>query len=101
MSFAEQLKTVKLRSVNKPKEKLNDQLLCPDSETYRKMMDDTQFECYYEHIKQWTFPSMILEIDEDDIKAFHNGYLLFKSSLLDDDDKKTEECFQQYPQLKK
>jgi hypothetical protein len=101
MSFADQLKSVRLRSVNQPKEKLNEQLLCPDSETYRKMMNETQFECYYEHIKQWTFPSVILSINQDDIKALHDGHMFFKNSLLDDDDKKTEECFQRYPQLLK
>ncbi|CAF2115293.1 unnamed protein product [Rotaria magnacalcarata] len=90
---------VRLRSVAQPKEKHNEQLLCPDSDTYKKMMNETQFEYYYDIIKQWTFPSVILSMDEDDRKALHQGHLLFKNSLLDDDDKKTDECFQQYPQL--
>ncbi|CAF1058351.1 unnamed protein product [Rotaria sordida] len=89
----------RLRSIQQPKEKINEQLLCPDSDTYRKMMNETQFEYYYDIIKQWTFPSVILSMNEDDIRALHNGHLLFKNSSLDDDDKKTEECFQQYPQL--
>ncbi len=101
MSLSDQLKSIKLRSINQPKEKFNEQLLCPDSETYRKLMNETQFECYYEKIKQWTFPSMIITINQDDINALHNGHIFFKSLSLDDDDddKKTEECFQQYPQL--
>jgi len=101
MSLIDQLKSVKLRSINQPKEKLNEQLLCPDSEIYRKMMNDTQFEYYYEQIKQWTFPSMIFSINQDQIKALHDGHILFKNSLLDDDDKKTEECFQKFPELVK
>jgi hypothetical protein len=101
MSLADQLKSVKLRSTNRPKEKINEQLLCPDSETYRKMMDETQFECYYEKIKQLKFPSMILPINQDEIKALHDGHIFFKNSLIDNDEKKTEECFQKYPQLVK
>lgn len=100
MSFADQLKSVRLRSTNQLKEKVNEQLLCSDSETYRKMMDETQFECYYEKIKQWTFPSRILSINQDEINALHHGHLFFKNSPIDDDDdKKTEECFQRYPLL--
>ncbi len=99
MSLADQLKSVRLRAINQPKDKVTEQLLCSDSETYRKMMNETQFECYYDQIKQWTFPSMILSINQDEIKALHDGYITFKSSLLDNDDKKTEECFQKYPQL--
>jgi hypothetical protein len=99
MSFVDQLKSVRLRSTNQLKEKFHEQLLCPDSETYRKMMNETQFECYYDQIKQWTFPSMILSINQDEIQALHNGHLFFKNSLLDNDEKKAEECFQQYPQL--
>ncbi|CAF2390475.1 unnamed protein product [Rotaria sp. Silwood2] len=91
--------SVRLRSTQQPREKINEQLFCPDSETYRKMMNETQFEYYYDIIKQWTFPSAILPMNEDDIKALHDGHLLFKNSSLDDDDKKTEECFQHYPQL--
>ncbi|CAF4596981.1 unnamed protein product, partial [Rotaria sp. Silwood1] len=91
--------SVRLRSKQPPKEKINEQLLCSDSDTYRKMMNETQFEYYYDIIKQWTFPSAILSMNEDDIKALHNGHLLFKKSSFDDDDKKTEECFQQYQQL--
>jgi hypothetical protein len=101
MSLADQLKSVKLRSTNQPKEKFHEQLLCPDSETYRTMMDETQFECYYEQIKPWTFPSMILSINQDDIKALHDGHIFFKNSVLDNDEKKTEECFQKYPELVK
>lgn len=100
MSLADQLKSVKLRSTNQPKEKSNEQLLCPDSETYRKMMNETQFECYYEQIKQWTFPSMIFSINQEQIQALHNGHIQFKNSLLDNDEKKTEECFEKYPELK-
>ena len=101
MSFADQLKSVRLRTTNQPKEKVNDQLLCPDSDAYRKMMDETQFECYYDAIKQWTFPSIILTMNADEIKALHEGHIFFKNSVLVDDDKKTEECLQHYPQLLK
>lgn len=101
MSFADQLKSVRLRSTNQPKEKTNEPLLCPDSQTYRKMMDETQFECYYDKIQQWTFPSTILPINQDEINALRDGYLFFKSSTLQDDDQKTEECFQRYPSLRK
>ncbi len=102
MSFADQLKSIRLRSTNQPKEKITEQLLCPDSETYRTMMNETQFECYYDKIQQWTFPSKILSINQDEINALHDGHLFFKSLPFDDDDdKKTEECFQRYPLLKK
>lgn len=101
MSLADQLKSVKLRSTKQPQEKVNEQLLCPDSDTYRKMMDETQFEYYYDIIKSWTFPSEIFSINEDERQALHHGHLLFKNSSLSDDDKKTEECFQKYPQLLK
>ena len=101
MSFADQLKSVRLRSTNQPKEKINEQLLCSDSDTYRKMMDETKFECYYDAIKQWTFPSVILTMNEEEIKALQDGYECFRNSLLDDDDRKTEECFEKYPQLLK
>jgi hypothetical protein len=102
MSFADQLKSVRLRSSNQPKEKVNEPLLCPDSESYRKMMDETQFECYYEKIQQWTFSSRILSINHEEINALHDGHLFFKSLPLDDDDdKKTEVCFQRYPLLRK
>jgi hypothetical protein len=102
MSFADQLKSVRLRSTNQLKEKVNEQLLCSDSDTYRKMMTETQFECYYDAIKQWTFPSVILTMNEDEIKALHDGHEIFSNSFSDDDDdRKTEECFQKYPQLLK
>lgn len=101
MSLADQLKSVKLRSTNQPKEKSHEQLLCPDSETYRKMMNETQFECYYEQIKQWTFPSRIFSINQEQINALHDGHIFFKNSSIDNDDKKTEECFEKYPELLK
>ncbi|CAF1132654.1 unnamed protein product [Adineta steineri] len=94
--------SLRLRSTNQPKEKFNEPLLCPDSETYRKMMNETQFECYYDAIKQWTFPSRILTMNKDDIQALHDGHTYFKSlSTIDNDDQKTEACFQQYPTLSK
>ncbi|UJR10651.1 hypothetical protein I4U23_014846 [Adineta vaga] len=105
MSLADQLKSVRLRSTNKPKEKIQEQLLCPDSETYRKMMDETQFERYYDSIKQWTFPSTIVSMNENQIIALRNGHEFFKSLSSttttndDDDDEKTKECFQKYPDL--
>ena len=99
MSLIDQLKSVRLRTVDPPKEKFPEQLLCPDSDTYRKMMNEMQFESYYDSIKQWTFPSVILPINKNDMEALHNGHRLFKNSLLEDDDMKTEECFLRYPQL--
>ncbi|CAF0946305.1 unnamed protein product [Adineta ricciae] len=63
------------------------------------MMDETQFERYYEAIKQWTFPSVILPANENQIVALRNGHELFKSLSSTDDDEKTEECFRKYPDL--
>jgi len=101
MSLADQLKSVKVRSTVGPKEKSNEQLLCPDSETYRKLMNETQFECYFDKIEKWTFPSVIIPMNHDDIDALRQGYIYFKSlSSTDDDDKRTEECFEKYPRLK-
>ena len=99
MSLADQLKSVRLRSTNPPRKKHHEQLLCPDSETYRRMMDETQFERYYETIKQWTFPSVILPVNENQIVALRNGHELFKSLSSTDDDEKTDQCFRMYPNL--
>ena len=101
MSFADQLKSVRLRSTNQPKEKTNEPLLCPDSETYRKMMDETQFECYYDKIQPWTFPSAIFSINQEEINALRDGHFCFTNLPFENDDKKTEECFQRYPLLRK
>ena len=99
MSFSDQLKSVRLRSTNAPKEKSKDPLLCPDSQTYQKMMEDTQFERYYSLIQQWTFPSLILPITSEQIKALRDAHLRFKNSTSDNDDQKTEECFRMFPSL--
>lgn len=101
MSFAEQLKSVRLRSTNQPKKKVETSLLCPDSETYQKMMEETQFERYYHAIEPWTFPSMILPVDEEQIAALRQAHLAFQKSSLTDDDAKTEECFRLFPALLK
>ena len=99
MSFSEQLKSVRLRATAVPREKPTDPLLCPDSETYQRMMEETEFERYYPQIRQWTFPSLILPISSEQIKALREAHLLFKQSLSTSDDEKTEECLRLFPSL--
>ena len=100
MSFADELKSVRLRKTQPPSNVSNNEpLLCPDSETYRKLMDDTQFERYYRSIERWTFPSVIVPLNAEEIKALHEGHHAFKNSSEQDDDRKTEACFQLFPVL--
>jgi hypothetical protein len=99
MSFADQLKSVRLRSTHRLTTKQVDQLLCPDSDTYSRMMKETQFECYYDAIRAWTFPSAILPLTDEQIDGLRDGHVMFKNSSLTNDENKLDECLQRYPSL--
>ena len=58
-----------LRAVQTVGERVNLPLLCPDSESYRRLMDDTFLEEYYEEIGQWTFHSEFLSLTQEQAKA--------------------------------
>ena len=102
MSLSDQLKSVRLRPTSQPKEKVLEPLLCADSETYQRLMNETRFECYYEAIRKWTFPSMMLPMEKETIQALRDGHLLFKTTLsLDNDEKRTRACLEAFPPLLK
>ncbi|CAF0818310.1 unnamed protein product [Didymodactylos carnosus] len=114
-TFSDQLKSVRLRKTTPADfENKEQNLLCPDSETYLKLMSDTYFDKYYEQIKPWTFQSISIPLSLEYTQALHDGHQLFLKLLSasssstcnniqypqrDLYDKLTNECFEKYAPL--
>lgn len=100
MSFADELKLVKLRrTATRQNEQNRIQLLCPDTETYRQMMEETKLERYYHLIEQWTFKSRFVPLTTDQIRDLHLAHDHFITSSKTNDHEKTNECLQLFPSL--
>ena len=78
MSFLEELQgkrnaLKKTEPSRREKENL-EELIVKDEDDYDRLMRETYFEEYYDHIEKFTFKSTIVPLTLEEIKAIHQAY---------------------------
>ena len=67
-------KREKLKSVETKESQQAQPLLCEDSATYKKMMEETFLEEYFSEIEQFSFASEFFNLDVDTAKAINDAH---------------------------
>jgi hypothetical protein len=94
--FVMQLGQVKLRSAPKPTERKVEPLLCDGEEAYKKLMEETFFEEYYEQIKEFTFKSEIFPVQSSTTVALRNAFSIWNVTKSRD---ALPAIYEQFPEL--
>ena len=81
MAFLSQLKNANLKKTEAPKQQASiEPLLCNNDEEYKKLMEETFLEEYYESIKPFTFASEFFPLTQEASEAIREAYTNWDST---------------------